>query len=252
MVRWNILILVLIVTVPMAPLPAQDEPVPPAEGPAAAVYASLDVEESLLAEDVARYVQLSARRDRVAARLADLHSALDGVINRTDALSSERMETLTAQIDRVRAEQVEVLVGERALVDRIRERNRKIALLGERLELLKGEDVQVAGVLTGVWDLVLLPADQNGSCRLQQAGTLINGTYRLAGGWTGSLQGTLVNRKVYLVRIDSKLGRSMELEGILSTDGDQIRGTWLSYELAGGERATGQWSARKRTERGGS
>ena len=31
----------------------------------------------------------------------------------------------------------------------------------------------------------------------------------------------------------------------LSTDGDRIRGSWLNYELAGGEGATGQWSAQK-------
>jgi hypothetical protein len=124
-------------------------------------------------------------------------------------------------------------------------------LLAQRLEALRGLEEEVAGVLTGIWDLVLMPLEQNGSCRLYQAGTLVNGTYRLDGGWTGSLQGTLVNRKVYLVRIDAKLGRSMELEGFLSTDGQRIRGTWLSYELAGSERATGQWTAQKRNTRGG-
>ena len=59
-------------------------------------------------------------------------------------------------------------------------------------------------------------------------------------------KGGLVNRKVYLVRIDSKLGKSMELEGYLSADGKRIRGTWLNFELAGREGATGQWSATRR------
>ena len=53
-------------------------------------------------------------------------------------------------------------------------------------------------------------------------------------------------RKVFLVRIDSKLGRMMELEGFLSGEETVIRGTWLNYELAGGEGASGHWSARKR------
>ncbi|HXV75742.1 MAG TPA: hypothetical protein VD788_05430, partial [Candidatus Polarisedimenticolaceae bacterium] len=61
-----------------------------------------------------------------------------------------------------------------------------------------------------------------------------------------SLQGTLVKRKVYLVRIDSELGKSMELEGFLSTDGSTIKGSWLNFELAGAEGSTGQWSATKR------
>jgi hypothetical protein len=77
-------------------------------------------------------------------------------------------------------------------------------------------------------------------------GTLVSGTYELDGGWSGSLQGTLVDRKVFLVRIDSKLGRMMELEGFLAAEGDRVRGTWLNYELAGGEGSTGHWSATKR------
>ena len=91
--------------------------------------------------------------------------------------------------------------------------------------------------------------EQNGAFNLIQTGTLISGTYRLAGGWSGSLQGTLVNRKVYLVRIDSKLGRSMEFEGALSPDGETIRGVWLNYDLGSAGGAEGQWSAtRTRSE----
>jgi hypothetical protein len=91
-----------------------------------------------------------------------------------------------------------------------------------------------------------MPLEQHGLFVLRQAGTLVSGTYELDGGWTGSLQGTLVNRKVFLVRIDSKLGRMMELEGFLSGEETLVRGTWLNYELAGGEGASGHWSARKR------
>ena len=62
-----------------------------------------------------------------------------------------------------------------------------------------------------------------------------------------SLQGTLVNRKVYLIRIDSQLGRSMEMEGVLSVEGDRIRGSWLNYDLSAEGGAEGQWTA-SRTE----
>jgi hypothetical protein len=51
---------------------------------------------------------------------------------------------------------------------------------------------------------------------------------------------------VYLVRIDTQLGKIMELEGFLSADGKQMRGTWLNYELAGAEGSTGHWSATRR------
>jgi hypothetical protein len=90
-----------------------------------------------------------------------------------------------------------------------------------------------------------MPVQQHGSFTFSQTGTLISGTYILDGGWTGSLQGTLINRKVYLERIDSKKGRMMELEGYLAADGVAIRGTWLSYEVIGGDGARGQWSAEK-------
>jgi hypothetical protein len=53
---------------------------------------------------------------------------------------------------------------------------------------------------------------------------------------------------VHLIRIDSKLGRSMEFEGFLSTDGDAIRGTWESYELSGDVQPSGQWSAVRRDD----
>jgi hypothetical protein len=90
-----------------------------------------------------------------------------------------------------------------------------------------------------------MPLQHRGTFNLRQSGAIISGTYRLDGGWSGSLQGTLVNRKVYLVRIDSKLGKSMELEGVLSSDGETIRGTWLNYELGAGDGSSGQWAANK-------
>jgi hypothetical protein len=133
------------------------------------------------------------------------------------------------------------------LIRKIRDRRRRAALLAERIDVLEGPALEAAGALTGTWDMVLLPLDQRGVITLEQSGALVSGTYRLDGGWTGSLQGTLVDRKVFLVRIDSQLGKMMELEGFLSSEGDQIRGTWLNYDLAGGDGATGHWSADKRT-----
>ena len=91
------------------------------------------------------------------------------------------------------------------------------------------------------------PSNQRGVFRISQTGTVVTGTYELEGGWTGSLQGTLVGRKVRVIRIDSKLGRYMELEGFLSPDGQQLRGTWLSYDQSGGQPPHGNWSAKRGT-----
>ena len=120
-------------------------------------------------------------------------------------------------------------------------------MLEERIAALAARAEDSGGALTGQWDVALLPSNIEGVFSMSQSGTLLSGTYRLQGGWTGSLQGTLVERKLYLVRIDSKLGKMMEFEGFVSADGERVRGTWLNYEMAGASAgATGQFSFERR------
>jgi hypothetical protein len=225
--------------------PAQLPPVTEENAVVVLVAADLEAEIGLLAEDLRRYERLARSRDRLAGRLSELYRALDVAV--TGELESQRdtTEQLMRQVERAEAERGSALVEERLLVERIVERRRTIELLEARLELLEGLKARVEGVLTGTWQVTLLPIEQRGQFRLRQMGTLVSGTYTLSGGQTGSLQGTLVSRKVYLVRIDSKLGRSMEFEGFLSSDGKQIRGSWMSYELADARSSTGEWAATK-------
>ena len=159
----------------------------------------------------------------------------------------QRLIQLAGQLENAEADRVALLAVERMLVDRIGQHLQRLELIERQIDGLEAPE-ENEGTLTGAWDLVLMPARQRGTALLRQTGALVNGTYRLEGGWSGSLQGTLVNRKVFLVRIDSKLGKSMELEGYLSDDGKRIRGTWLDYELAGGDGATGQWTALRQTD----
>jgi hypothetical protein len=228
---------------PAGPRPGEDS----SNGEAvAAIAAELEVERTLQEENLQRYQSLSSRRARLLARLSELYRALDEAMGSQETVTREKVESLIDQIDVVEGERSRMQATERALIGNIVTQSRRVVLLEGQLAELQGRRDQEAGELSGVWDVVVLPLDQRGSFSLRQSGTLVTGTYRLRGGWTGSLQGTLVNRKVYLVRIDSKLGRSMELEGFLSSDGRTIRGSWLSYELAGSEGSTGQWSATKR------
>lgn len=211
-----------------------------------ALSATLDVERTLLDEDLQRQASLSRRRGEAASRLASAQQSLDGVLARRE-VTRAGLDLLLAELEQAESERASLLVSERVVLDRIRERLRRIELLEHELDDLRGrQEKPVTGALNGTWDLALLPLEQRGSCVLQQNGTLVSGTYQLEGGWNGSLQGTLVNRKVFLVRIDSKLGKSMELEGYLSSDGKVIRGNWLNYELAGQEGGTGHWSATRR------
>jgi hypothetical protein len=81
---------------------------------------------------------------------------------------------------------------------------------------------------------------------IRQSGTIISGEYQQEGGWRGSLQGTLVNNKVVLHRIDSKLGSSSDLEATVSTDLKSLKGSWQSRVLSDGLPSTGTWTGRKR------
>jgi hypothetical protein len=219
------------------------------EDPAvAAVTAMLASERALLDEALERYRALVGQRPDSVARLAELHAAIDEEVGKRGDAVPDRLDQLIEAASHAEADLGVRLAAEHDVARRIGEHLRRIAFLERRLAELEGRAApEEAGALSGTWDLVLLPLDQKGSCVLQQTGAVVGGTYRLQGGYSGSLQGTLVNRKVYLVRIDSRLGKMMELEGFLSTDGRTIRGTWLNYELAGAEGSTGHWSATRRS-----
>jgi hypothetical protein len=236
----------------LCPLPAQESDeagAMPDEGPAVtAVGTSLQIETTLLREDRATYAELSARRQTIVTRIEQLRESLDSAVGRSGSDAAANLSELLEQLDEAEGERTEVQLAERALLDRIRDRLRRVVLYEEQLAVLRDRPPPAeSGLLTGSWEIVLLPINQRGIFELKQSGTIVTGTYRLAGGFSGSLQGTLVQTKVFLQRIDSQLGRSMELEGRLSGDQTIIRGTWLSYDLSDGDGGKGEWSATRRT-----
>jgi hypothetical protein len=248
MVRRCLTAGLFIATFLLAPSVAQEsgsdlEALPP-RGPAAkALAAELSIEETLLGEELERFQTHSARRGRLLSRLTDLYAELDRVVQAVGAVTSLSVEAVLSQIDAAEGERMRMQATERALIESILKSARRVDLLQEQIAALEGDEETEDGELAGNWDVVFMPLQHHGTFSLRQSGTLVSGTYRLDGGWSGSLQGTLINRKVYLVRIDSKLGKSMELEGVLSSDGGTIRGKWLNYELAAGDGSNGQWVA---------
>jgi len=217
---------------------------------ATTLQAVADVERSMLDEARARYESLSRRRVDLLGEIELLRGALDDAVREEQSPDARRVHQIAEQLERAEADRSGLLLGERLLVERIAQHLERLELLEQQAATVQAGDEHDLGLLSGSWDLVLMPAGQRGSATLQQTGAVVNGTYELQGGWTGSLQGTLVKRKVFLVRIDSKLGKSMEFEGFLSSDGKRIRGSWLNYELAGGDGATGQWTAQRRGDAG--
>jgi len=212
-------------------------------GASAAVETAVAVERAMAIEQADRLAEISQERVSGARELAELYRRLDAVVTDVLASDSATVAGLLREIERAERDRSQVLTAQSGLVEKLVDHLRRAELLEERITDLRDRDREAAGPLAGRWEVVMLPNERRGVFALTQTGTLVSGTYQLEGGWTGSLQGTLVNRKVFLVRIDSRLGRTMEYEGRLSDDGTVIRGSWLDYELAAGGASEGQWTA---------
>jgi hypothetical protein len=113
-----------------------------------------------------------------------------------------------------------------------------------RLETVVGPDEDP---LTGNWRVVVEPGGQEGFLSLELDGTLVQGTYRLDGGWTGSLRGTLIAGKVRLERIDSQMGFVAIFYGRLQVSGgrSRLQGNWEATQLASGLPSAGSWVAER-------
>lgn len=119
--------------------------------------------------------------------------------------------------------------------------------LSEEIARLEQELGSVNDPLSGVWKVFIEPDGQDGTMLLRLEGTLVQGTYQLDGGWTGSLRGTLVANKVRMERVDSKLGFSAIYYGLLKARDDppRIEGRWEATQLATGMPSSGIWVAEK-------
>jgi hypothetical protein len=218
----------------------------------AAIYAlkvQLEIEQKVLDEAVLQYGQLAAAREDARAHVRRLYADLDDMVQGKQDAKDE--EITAREVDVARAEQELEVTTRRArdLRGRIHEWHERIDLLQDRLGKLRKALPSDSESLTGTWEITYLPSGDKGTLSLRQSGTLLVGEYTLEGGWAGSLQGTIVNGKVLLHRIDSKLGQSQNLEGQLSPDGGTIRGTWQNFILSGGAPTSGNWVAQKK-ERG--
>jgi hypothetical protein len=232
------------------PIPAQDLKRP--EEQLAAIYAlrvQLEIEQRRLDDALQRHGENARKREEARARVVRLYEALDAMVA---GRQEEEPGAILANEEKIMAaeQEVEALSREgRVVRETIRDAQDRIDLLQDRIARLRKTLPSDTESLTGIWDVTYLPSGDKGVFTLRQSGTLLAGEYTLEGGWKGSLQGTFVDGKLLLHRIDSKLGRSSDLEGTLSPDGRSIRGTWQNFILSGGSPVAGTWIARKRQER---
>jgi hypothetical protein len=256
---------VLVLLVAGAPAVSQITPLVRPEDALVALFglqADVEVERRLLAREEARYDgnlrQRLETRDRLARAYEDLEAlfrqergeeSAEGRGERDRPSDAEIRASAESKEDEVRIleRQEGALRDEaRSIRDEIRRFRARIAMLNAQMETLRATLPHDSDSVTGIWDVTLMPSTDKGVFALWQTGTIVSGQYVLDGPFRGSLEGTLVNRQLLLRRIDARLGRSMELSGYVSEDGQTVQGTWMNYDLSSGRSPTGSWSAKKR------
>lgn len=229
-------------------LPAQNLKRP--EEQLAAIYSlrvQLEVEQLRLDDALSRHADNARLQDTAQGRVARLSRDLEGMVDGRVASDPDLIDNREKTLEMAERALASLFHEGRRLRGDIRDAHVRIEILQDRIQSLRKTLPPDNEALTGVWDVTYLPSGDEGAFTLRQSGTLLAGEYTLDGGWKGSLQGTFVDGKVLLHRIDSKLGRSSDLEGRISPDGRTLRGTWLNYVMSGGETNSGSWVARKRS-----
>jgi hypothetical protein len=232
------------------PCVAQDEPDTP-EGTAAAIYTlkvDLDLEKSRLDHRLSDYADSERRREELRDQISAFYVRI-GFLVRQGEPAGEEDESLESLVEKTTAAELADVAARdnlRRLREQIADSRERIRILQDRIAGLRRAVPPEPESLSGTWDVTLLPGGDRAVFTLKQAGTIISGEYTQDGGWKGSLQGTLVNNKLVLHRIDSKLGPSSDLDGVVSSDLRSVKGNWQSRVLSDGSASTGAWSARKR------
>ena len=235
MFRLPAVSLLILLALPLA-ASAQD-PRTLAEGSAQApLQTELRLERRLLSLDLVSFNE-ARERDRRARQVVDqvlgrLDEALAG-----DAVALGTLEDLQNDLDAARA--VARITEQRLAneLDRIKERLRRIGLLeGET-----GVPARVSDPISGRWRVTILPQNAAATFDLRLSGTVVTGSYQVAGGSAGSFRGTYTGGHLRLERIDASGGFDSVWEGTAASG--RLAGTWMSNELVTGQPTRGDWTA---------
>jgi hypothetical protein len=209
-----------------------------------AARAELARERRRLAADSSRLTEVSRRLEAALSDLTEASRAVadaaskaevgtDEIVRREEALATAEQEVKT------------LLERRRVLADRVVERRRTVALLETEI----GGKAKPPDAVSGRWAVLVDPGEQRGVFRMNLDGTLVSGEYTLEGGYTGSLRGTLVNDRLRLERVDSRLGFSAIFFGRVARDAGTISGTWEATTFGTGSAGSGRWRATREEER---
>ncbi len=201
-----------------------------------AARAELARERKRLQADVRSLADAARRLDAALTQLSGAIHAASEAVGRGDAPDdlTRREEAVSAAEQDVKAQ----LDRRRVLADRVVERRRTIAALESDLSGKRAADA-----LSGRWTVSVEPGEQKGVFHLVLDGTLVSGEYTLEGGYAGSLRGTLINDRLRLERVDSRLGFSAIYYGRLVRDSGILTGTWETTAFGSGTPESGRWKA---------
>lgn len=202
-----------------------------------AARAELVRERKRLVADSKTLADISRRLEAALTQLAAASRSVADAAGRSDAGADEiaRREDAVSEAEQdVRS----LLERRRLLADRVVERRRSIAALEADVSVRKPPDS-----LSGRWAVIIDPGEQKGFFRMNLDGTIVSGEYTLEGGYSGSLRGTLVNDRLRVERVDSRLGFSAVFYGRVPRDATTIAGTWEATTFGQGSAGSGRWRA---------
>lgn len=212
-----------------------------------------EIDAEALTAELAALARWRTRRDEAFQKLRTLYERQDATFNTVDEGGEVAPETNPEELDRQVLDQESLLVG---IGHEGRDLRLRIKAYRQRLAALDKAEAELVALLpddadsvTGVWDARLVPTGESGVLSLYQSGTLLSGEYLLSGGWRGSIEGTLVDGRVHMERIDARKGRFATLTGSLDPEGHTMRGTWRERDLTAGRPVEGSWIAEKRLTR---
>ncbi len=221
----------------LAATAAAQDPRTLAEGSAqTAMQAALRLEQRLLALDLVSYREARERDQRARQSVNEVLARVDEALA-GDAVTLGTLEDLRNDLDAARAV---VRITEQRLGDeleKIQERLRRIGLL----EGDTGAPARTGDAISGRWQVTVLPQNATATFDLRLNGTVVTGSYQVAGGSPGSFRGTYTNGRLRLERIDARGGFDSVWEGT-AADG-RMAGTWMSNELVTGQPTRGEWTA---------
>lgn len=213
---------------------AQAAATQPEEG--AQVRTELRLEQRLLALDLVSYNEARERERRARERVNEVLSRLDQTLA-GDAVSLGALESLADELAAAREASRTADDRLKGQLERLEERLRRIALL-------EGDAAgrpQRADLVTGRWRVTISPQNAAATFDLRLNGTVVSGTYRMAGGSAGSFRGTYTGGNLRLERLDAHGGFDSVWEA--AAGNGRLVGTWTANELVTGQPNRGTWTA---------